>query len=102
MRSVVLLAHELLDGNEAGDGQGDDRSQEGLLGDESDDEIGQNEEAYKFHLDTNENWEKRLEKLLLLTSTYGTRNKHSVNLLFLEIVTCFEEIRPHHTISVPL
>ena len=66
----MLVGQEFLDGDEAGDGEGNEGGQEGLLGDESDDEVGDHHESGKLHLQTEKEGQEGLHQLLLLSTTW--------------------------------
>lgn len=72
---LVMVAGQLLDGDEPGDGQRDERSEDGLLGDQGDDEVGQDGEQTQFHFQSDDEGNEGFDQLLLLATACGRRDR---------------------------
>lgn len=75
--AVGLVAQEFLEGDEAGDGEGHEGGEDGLLGDEGDDDVGETQETDDLHLGGEQDGDEGTDDLLLLATTCGTRGKET-------------------------
>jgi hypothetical protein len=69
----LMVLGQLLDGDESGDSQGDERGKDGLLGDQGDDEVGEDGEQTELHFETDDERDEGLDQLLLLATAWGRR-----------------------------
>lgn len=67
--SVVLLRQQFPDRDEPGDGQGDEGSEQSLLGDQGDYDVSESTESGELNLQPDQQGEESLHQLLLLATS---------------------------------
>uniref|UniRef100_A0A8D8QLJ7 Uncharacterized protein n=1 Tax=Cacopsylla melanoneura TaxID=428564 RepID=A0A8D8QLJ7_9HEMI len=67
---VVVLRGQFLDGDETRDGERDQGGEDGLLGDQSNDEVGENGEQLQLQFQTNDEGDELFDELLLLATAF--------------------------------